>query len=151
VVENGAIKLAEKNRLLYGSKEYITANQWIALKDKATLQERIKMAGILDKKCGGGCINHCQIDAPFTDEEQAWKILNYIASQGVIYFAFNLKINIDESHHTFTTKTCPICGASPTDTYQRCVGYLVPSHSWSEGRRRELAERDWMNLNDIIL
>lgn len=150
-VENGAIKLAEKNRLLYGSKEYITANQWIALKDKATLQERIKMAGILDKKCGGGCINHCQIDAPFTDEEQAWKILNYIASQGVIYFAFNLKINIDESHHTFTTKTCPICGASPTDTYQRCVGYLVPSHSWSEGRRRELAERDWMNLNDIIL
>ena len=90
MVENGAIKLAEKNRLLYGSKEYITANQWIALKDKATLQERIKMAGILDKKCGGGCINHCQIDAPFTDEEQAWKILNYIASQGVIYFAFNL-------------------------------------------------------------
>ena len=61
------------------------------------------------------------------------------------------QINIDESHHTFTTKVCPICGASPTDTYQRCVGYLVPSHSWSEGRRRELAERDWMNLNDIIL
>ena len=150
-MENGAIKVAKKNQLLYGSEEYITGNQWIALRDKATLFSRARAAGVLDQKCGGGCITHMQIDAPFTNEQQAWDILNYIASQGVIYFAFNLKINIDSQQHTFTTATCPICGENPVDTYQRCVGYLVPSKSWSEGRRRELTERDWMNLNDLIL
>lgn len=150
-MENGAIKVAAKNKLLYNSDDYITGNQWIALKDKATIQERSKIAGILDKKCGGGCISHIQIDAPFNNEETAWNMLNYIAKQGVIYFAFNLKINIDDNKHSFTTKTCSICGSQPTDTYQRVVGYLVPSSSWSEGRKKELFERDWMNLNDVIL
>lgn len=150
-MENGAIKVAKKNSILYGTKDYITGNQWIALKDKATIKARTRAAGVLDNKCGGGCISHIQIDAPFSDKEQAWNLLNYIAKQGVIYFAFNLKINIDNNHHSFTTKTCPICGSAPTDTYQRCVGYLVPTKSWSEGRKRELSERDWMNLNDVIL
>lgn len=150
-MENGAIKVAKKNNILYGSEEYITGNQWIALKDKATIYARARIAGVLDKKCGGGCISHIQIDAPFANEEQAWSLLNYIASQGVIYFAFNLKINIDDNNHTFTTNVCPICGAEPTDTMQRIVGYLVPSKSWSEGRLRELQDRDWMNLNDVIL
>lgn len=150
-MENGAIKLAKKNNLLYGTDDYITANQWIGLKDKATVQERTRIAGILDSKCGGGCITHIQIDAPFNSEETAWEMLNYIAKQGVIYFAFNLKINADKNKHSFTTKTCPICGEAPSDTYQRVVGYLVPTSSWSEGRKRELEDRDWMNLNDIIL
>lgn len=150
-MENGAIKVAAKNKLLYNSEDYITGNQWIALRDKATIQERTKIAGILDNKCGGGCISHIQIDAPFNNEDTAWNMLNYIAKQGVIYFAFNLKINMDKEKHSFTTKTCPICGSAPTDTYQRVVGYLVPSSSWSEGRKRELSERDWLNLNDVIL
>ena len=150
-MENGAIKVAKKNAILYGTADYITGNQWIALKDKATIQARTRAAGILDNKCGGGCISHIQIDSPFTNEEQAWTLLNYIASQGVIYFAFNLKINTDDQHHSFTTTVCPQCGSEATDTYQRCVGYLVPTKSWSEGRKRELTERDWMNLNDVIL
>lgn len=150
-MENGAIKVAAKNYLLYGSEDYITGNQWIALKDKATIQSRIRAAGILDNKCGGGCITHVQIDAPFSSSEQAWNMLNYIAKQGVIYFAFNLRINTDESHHSFTTHKCPYCGSEPTDSYLRIVGYLVPTSSWSEGRKRELTERDWMNLNDVIL
>ena len=150
-VENAAIKIAKKNSYLYNSKEYITGNQWIALKDKATIQARTRAAGILDSKCGGGCITHIQIDAPFNSEEQAWKMLNYIAKQGVIYFAFNLRINIDSHQHSFTTKICPICGAAPKETYQRIVGYLVPTHSWSNERQQELEERDWMNLNDVIL
>lgn len=148
-MENGAIKLAGKNRILYGSEDYITGNQWIALKDRASISARVKAAGVLDSKCGGGCITHIQIDAPFNSEKQAWNMLNYIASEGVIYFAFNLKINTDANMHSFTTKTCPFCGSEPTETYQRIVGYLVPTHSWSEGRQRELIERDWMNLNEF--
>ena len=148
-MENGAIKLAGKNRILYGSDDYITGNQWLSLKDKASISARVKAAGVLDSKCGGGCITHVQIDAPFNSKEQAWNMLNYIAAAGVIYFAFNLKINTDANMHSFTTKTCPYCGSAPTETYQRIVGYLVPTHSWSEGRQRELAERDWMNLNEF--
>lgn len=151
MVENGAIKIAKKNQLLYNSEEYITGNQWIALKDKATILSRVRAAGILDQKCGGGCITHIQIDAPFSSEEQAWKILNFVAKNNVIYFAFNLKINIDSHQHSFTSKVCPICGETPKESYQRIVGYLVPTHSWSKGRKKELEERDWMNLNDVIL
>ena len=149
--ENGAIKIAKKNSMRYGTEEYITANQWIALKDKATVAERARISGILDAKCGGGAIMHCQLDAPFTDSEQAWKMLNFMAQQGVIYFAFNIRINVDQENHSFTSKRCPICGEEPVDTYQRIVGYLVKTSSWSEGRRRELAERDWMNINDEVI
>ena len=148
-MENGAIKLAGKNRILYGSPDYITGNQWISLKDKATVNARVRAAGVLDSKCGGGCITHIQIDAPFNNKDQAWDVLNYVAKSGVIYFAFNLRINTDAEFHSFTTKVCPICGSAPTETYQRIVGYLVPTHSWSEGRKRELSERDWMNLNEF--
>lgn len=150
-MENGAIKLAAKNHLLYGSEDYITGNQWIALKDKATIQARVRIAGILDNKCGGGCISHIQLDAPFNSEAQAWDILNYIAQNHVVYFAFNLKINVCENNHSFNSSVCPICGKGVKDTYQRIVGYLVRTSSWSEGRKRELLERDWMNLNDLIL
>ena len=78
-------------------------------------------------------------------------MLNYIAEQKVIYFAFNLKINIDSHHHGFTTKTCPICGEDPVDTYQRIVGYLVPTSSWSDGRKQELLDRHELNLNDEVV
>ena len=149
--ENAAIKIARKNQLLYGSTDYITGNQWIALRDKATLKARVRAAGILDCRCGVGCITHIQIDAPFHDEEQAWKMLNYIAQHNVIYFAFNLRINQCKNKHSFTTASCPYCGEKPELTYQRIVGYLVPTPSWSEGRQRELAERDWMNLNDEVV
>ena len=150
-MENGAIKLATKNHLLYDSNDYITGNQWIALRDKATIQSRVRAAGILDNKCGGGCITHISIEAPFSNTQQAWDMLNYIASQGVIYFAFNLRIYRDENDHTFTSSVCPICGEKPNETYVRCVGYIVPLKSWSAGRKHEFTERDWMNLNDPIL
>ena len=150
-MENGAIKLAAKNQLLYGSEEYITGNQWMPLKEKATLQERCRLAGLLDPKVGGGCILHCQLDAPFTNKEQAWKTLNYIASTGTVYFAFNLKLGVDKNGHTFSTKNCPICGEPPIETYSRIVGYMTRTNSWADARKREYHERDWMSLGDDII
>ncbi len=151
-MENGAVKLAAKNKLLYNSEEYITGNQWMPLKEKATIKERCRLAGALDSKVGGGCILHCQLESPFTSSEQAWKVLNYMAAQGVVYFAFNLKIGVDNSGHTFTSKKCPICGDSPIETYSRVVGYMTRTKSWSEMRQREYQERDWMKLDaDLIL
>ena len=49
------------------------------------------------------------------------------------------------------TKTCPICGEDPVDTYQRIVGYLVPTSSWSDGRKQELLDRHELNLNDEVV
>lgn len=150
-MENGAVKLAAKNQLLYGSEEYITGNQWMPLKEKSTLAERCRLAGLLDSKVGGGCILHCQLDAPFANEEQAWQTLNYIASTGTVYFAFNLKLGVDEEGHTFATKKCPICGKPPIETYSRIVGYMTRTNSWSEARKREYQERDWMSIEEDII
>ena len=66
-------------------------NQWIPLGVKTTLLEKIKLSSILDAACNGGSITHINLDTPLSDEETAWELLNYIADEGVIYFAFNLK------------------------------------------------------------
>lgn len=149
--ERAAVCFAQKDNLLFNpdNDEYIYSNQWIALKDKATLQERVKVSSLLDKKCGGGVILHINIDAPFQNEEQAWKALNYVANKGVIYFAFNLRINLCEQNHSFTTKRCPICGGDPVETYQRIVGYLVPTHAYSSERKREFGDRYWLDGTDM--
>lgn len=78
-------------------------------------------------------------------------MLNYLAEQGVIYFAFNLRINVCEEGHSFTSKICPHCGKNPVDSYQRIVGYLTRTSTWSEGRREEFVQRNWMDLNDEVL
>jgi ribonucleoside-triphosphate reductase len=123
-------------------------NQWIPLDEKCTLNEKIKLGAILDKKCGGGQIAHINLQGQFNNEEQAWNLLNYIAKSGVIYFAYNLRISVCKNGHGFIGKTCPHCGESVEDTYQRVVGFLTPSHSYSKERKHEFSKRYWYNLND---
>lgn len=49
-------KFAKMDALLYpDSKDcYILGNQWIPLREKCTIDEKIRLGAILDKKCGGG-------------------------------------------------------------------------------------------------
>jgi ribonucleoside-triphosphate reductase len=71
-------------------------------------------------------------------------MLNYIAKKGVIYFSFNTKINVCDNHHGFVdTNICPECGKIATDTYQRIVGFLTPSKSYSKERFKEFSARQW--------
>lgn len=49
-------------------------------------------------------------------------MLNYIADQGVTYFAFNLRISACKNNHGFYGDTCPECGEPKVTTYQRIVG-----------------------------
>ena len=42
----------------------------------------------------------------------------------------------------------PKCGSPMVDTFQRIVGYLVPSSSYGKERRAEFLSRKWYNLND---
>lgn len=122
--ENCAGVMATANNLLFEDDRYwILSNQWIPLMEKCTIQEKCRLGSLFDKKCGGGCIAHIDIENRFPNEETAWDMLNYVASQGVIYFAFTTKISVCENKHAFIgTKECPNCGKPVADTYARVVG-----------------------------
>ena len=65
----------------------------------------------------GGSIAHINIENNFPDKDSAWDMLNYIAKNGVMYFAFNSKINECKNHHGFVgTNICPECGEPVFDT-----------------------------------
>lgn len=150
--ERCAVILCQKDAELYENEydDFIYANQWIPLTEKCSLDEKIRLGSILDKKCGGGQICHINVDGQFTSTDVAWEMLNYIASRGVIYFAFNNKISVCESTHGFYGEVCPVCGKPKVDTFQRIVGYLVPSANYSKDRLKEFQGRYWYDLNDSL-
>ena len=149
--ESANVKLCYKDNLLYPDKDrgyFIYSNQWIPLMQKCTLQEKIRLGAVLDKACEGGVIAHINLSGDFSDEEQAWKLLNYIASQGVIYFAYNKEISVCEDEHAFFGDVCPKCGKPKVDSYCRVVGFLTPRSSYSKERKREFDARQWFTLKD---
>jgi len=143
--EQAAVKLCAKDNILFNVNDNaIYSNQWIPLTEKCTINEKIRTSAILDNKCSGGAIAHINIDNNFPNADMAWEMLNYIASQGVIYFCYNTKINVCKSHHGFVdSNICPQCGEHACDTYQRVVGFLTPSKSYSKERFKEFSARQW--------
>lgn len=93
-------------------------------------------------------ILHVNIDAPFATFDAAWDTLNYIADQGVTYFAFCTRISACKHNHGFYGNVCPECGEPVDTTYQRIVGFLTPVKTYSKERRAEFNKREWMNLNN---
>ena len=147
--ERAAVILCQKDNLIYNRKDkFIYSNQWIPLSEKCTIQEKVKLSSILDVKCSGGSISHINIESNFPNEESAWDMLNYIAKNNVMYFAFNTRINECKNHHGFVgTDSCPECGEPVYDTYQRIVGFLVPSRAYSKDRFREFNTRKWYDFS----
>ena len=146
--ENCAGVICQADNLLYEQDRYfIYSNQWIPLTEKCTIQEKCRLGSLFDKLCGGGCIAHINIENRFPNEETAWDMLNYVASQGVIYFAFTTKISVCEDKHAFIgTETCPVCGKPKADTYARVVGFYVPVSNYQKIRRNEFDRRRWFNV-----
>lgn len=150
--ERAAVILCQKDNLLYNlnTDTFIYSNQWIPLMAKCTISEKLRLSSILDNKCGGGAIAHINIESNFPNEDVAWDMLNKIAQSGVIYFAFNTKINTCNNHHGFVgTDICPNCGEPVSDTYQRIVGFLVPSKSYSKDRMKEFTLRQWYSYAEM--
>lgn len=148
--ERAAAVLMEKDKFFYPNQTYelpLYGNQWIPLGVKTTLQEKIRLSALLDKACSGGSIAHINLDAPFTNFDVAWKMLNYVADAGVVYFAFCTKISACKNNHGFYGDTCPICGEPVKTTYQRVVGFLTPTSTYSNERKKEFLLRDWMELD----
>lgn len=150
--ERAAAVLMEKDKLFFPNEKYdlpLYGNQWIPLGIKTTIAEKVRVSAILDKACSGGSIVHINISSPFNSFDEAWYMMNYVADAGVNYFAFNLRISACDNNHGFFGDTCPECGHPVETTYQRIVGFLTPTKTYSEARKKEFAMRDWFDLNNI--
>ena len=123
-------------------------NQFIPLGIKTTMVERIRIASLFDSYCNGGSIAHLNIDAPFDSFEKAWNAVNYIANQGLTYFAFNTKIQACEHNHAFYGKKCPVCSGDVATEYTRIVGFYTPIKTWSKERKAEFELRQWEHMNN---
>lgn len=145
--ENCAGVLCQADNLLFEQDKYfIYSNQWLPLLEKCTIQEKCRLGSMFDKLCGGGCIAHINIENRFPNSETAWEMLNYVASQGVIYFAFTTKISVCEERHAFIgSKTCPKCGKPVVDTFARVVGFYTPTSGYQAIRKKEFDKRQWYN------
>ena len=145
--ETAAVKMQQADELLYPDKVVkdlpLYGNQFIPLGIKTTMKERIRIASLFDSYCNGGSIAHINIEAPFKSFEQAWDLTNYIADQGLTYFAFNTKIQSCEHNHAFFGKICPVCGKPVYKEFTRIVGFLTPVNSWSKERKEEYKLREW--------
>lgn len=149
--ETAAAKLMKKDKFFYPrAKIYdlpLYGNQFIPLGIKTTGQERVRIASEFDGYCSGGSILHYNIDAPFDSFEKAWKMVNYIADQGVTYFAFNSKIQACINNHAFFGGVCPECGEPVYTEYSRIVGFYVPVKTYSKERKNEYKMREWADVN----
>ena len=150
--ESAAAKLMKKDKFFYPDADIydlpLYGNQFIPLGIQTTLQERIRIQAMFDGFCNGGSILHANIDAPFDSFEKALRMTNYIAQQGVTYFAFNTKIQACEDNHAFYGTTCPICGKPIATEYSRVVGFYTPIKTWTKERKREYSLRRWEKIND---
>lgn len=150
--ERAAVILCQKDNLMFEQNEkFIYSNQWVPLSEKCTIKEKLRLSSILDEKCSGGSITHINLESNFPNTDAAWDMLNKIALSGVIYFAFNTRINECKNHHGFVgSNVCPECGEGVFDTYQRIVGYLVPTRSYSKDRFREFTMRRWYEYAEMM-
>ena len=151
--EQCASKMQKADAMLYPDKVVddlpLYGNQFIPLGIKTTLHERIRIAAAFDEFCNGGSILHANIEGPFASFEQAWDMLNYIANQGVTYFAFNTKIQACKHNHAFYGTVCPECGEPVETEYTRIVGFYTPVKTYSKERKAEYKMREWENVSGI--
>ena len=152
--ESAAAKLMKKDKFFYPNANIynlpLYGNQFVPLGIQTTLAERVRVQALFDGFCNGGSILHANIDAPFNNFEKAWDMVNWIADQGVTYFAFNTKIQACEDNHAFYGRTCPSCGKPVATEYTRIVGFYTPIKTWSKTRQDEYTMRRWENVNKDV-
>ena len=152
--ETAAVKMQKADALLYPDRVVddlpLYGNQFIPLGIKTTMQERVRIASLFDSYCNGGSIAHINIEAPFTNFDQAWALTEYIADQGLTYFAFNTKIQACKHNHAFFGTKCPVCGEPVATEYTRIVGFYTPIKTWGKERKAEGKMREWEDVNGRI-
>ena len=149
--ETAANKMQQADTLLYPETVVddlpLYGNQFIPLGIKTSIQERVRIASTFDSYCNGGSIAHINIESPFDTFEKAWQLTEWIADQGLTYFAFNVKIQACKPNHAFFGSVCPECGGPVETEYTRVVGFYVPISTWSKQRKDEFKMRQWERVN----
>lgn len=147
--ERASVINCKKDKLLYPNEKIdvsLYANQYIDLRSNSTLEERMRLAGLFDKRCGGGNILHIDIEGSLSTSK-CKEIIETSAKMGVVYFALTGKISCCEDKHEYTLDNiCPVCEVPVTNTWQRIVGYYTPIANWGKERRAEARERKWYEL-----
>lgn len=143
--ENSAGVLCHADNLLFENDKYfIYSNQWIPLTENCTIKEKCRVSSELDKLCSGGSIAHINIENRFPTKDAAWDALNFVASNEVIYSAFNIKINVCKNRHAFIgVDKCPVCNEPVVDQFTRVVGFFTPASCYQKIRKHEFNERKW--------
>lgn len=152
--ESCSIKLNKKDRLYFGNQKIndilgkdcnIYGNQWIPLKEEASIFKRIE-ASKLDNYCGGGAILHINLGENFNSFDDAWEFTVNLAKQGIKYFSYISLIDICNQDHSFFGDICPICGGKSVEKGIKIVGYLVKERSFKDERKEELKQRKFYKL-----
>ena len=150
--ETAANKMLQADILLYPETVIddlpLYGNQFIPLGIKTSIQERVRIASTFDSYCNGGSIAHINIESPFDTFEKAWQLTEWIADQGLTYFAFNVKIQACKHNHAFFGSVCPECGGPVETEYTRIVGFYTPIKTWSKNRKAEYELREWKKVNE---
>lgn len=135
-----AIKLAQKDNLLYGMDYKMYSNQVCPLVKNVPLTKRIKLQGVFDASMSGGSVLHINIAEKITSTEMLLTLMNYAVENNVVYFACNYNISQCSNKHLTVGKvnTCSICGEPIVENYLRVVGFLTPVSSWKEERRGKI-------------
>lgn len=137
--ESMSVRLADIDKILgYNDKFELYSNQYIPLIDDASIFDRLKIQGYMDKHTTGGAICHINIDDEKPISAQLFKKLIVTAKDsGTVYFAINYAFSECENSHYSVGKhdKCPICDKNIICQYTRVVGFLTPVKSWNKVRK----------------
>jgi ribonucleoside-triphosphate reductase (formate) len=142
--ESLAVKLAAKDKLLYGMDYEIYANQFIPLWVDCDIVDRIKIDGRFSRLLTGGGISHLNIAEKLTHVNQMKRLVAYAIECGCEHFAVNYNFSRCQQGHISVagqSQFCPVCASPIVDHFTRIIGYFVPVSGWSKGRQEEHAQR----------
>jgi len=157
VGESANVKLLKKDKMLFKDfpekikNKPAYSNQWCGLDSNFTIENRIKMSGILDSKTGGGQMMFANLAEDWDNFEDAWNFNTYIAKAGVKYWSEIRKIKYCENDHNFFGNKCPICGLEPKGDIIKIVGYMTKNEYYHDKRKEELEGRIFYKNNEIKL
>lgn len=144
VGESANVKILKKDRILfddYPIKKVALSNQWCGLDSNFPMEERVRVAGELDNRTGGGQIFHANLGERWDSFEDAWKFNVSLAKAGVKYWSEIRKYQYCEKDHNFFGDTCPTCGGESKGNIIKIVGYLTKDEFYKSERKEELENR----------
>lgn len=164
--ESGAYKVAGIDKLLFanekgeyeieGSDNYvmpdILSNQWMSLWENATIHEKMKRDGEIQRTCSGGSIVHVNVDSSITTF-QAKHLIKDAIKYGMAHFALNSCTGkcLDCGYLSAGRwENCPKCGSDHLSFYLRIIGYMSWTSNWALKRReKDFPRRKFMTREEI--